>query len=198
MLTCLSEEHAALPAVQRCVRCGLWRVVWVGMDISQYLMFCLCPQHNRSPEGPRLRFRGSWKETYVRLVAAAAGSGDGDAEYERCVRCECGGADQEVCRFDGCTHPSSVTLPSSPTHTSPSLRHRPVRVRGLYSDVLHAPYAAAAFRGRGLKPAWLNRDNCPRLHRPTLEEFRRACEEPNMCVWCGLGGVWWGDWGGVR
>lgn len=53
-----------------------------------------------------------------------------------------------------------------------------MRVRGLYSDVLHAPYAAAAFKGR-LKAAWLSRDNCPRLHRPGLEEFRRACEEPN-------------------
>ena len=55
-------------------------------------------------------------------------------------------------------------------------------MRGLYSDVLHAPYFAAHFRGRGLKPAWLQRDNCPRLHRPSLEEFRRACEEPNLWV----------------
>lgn len=66
--------------------------------------------------------------------------------------------------------------------------------------MLHAPYAAAAFRGRGLKRAWLERDNCPRLHRPSLDEFRRACEEPNRFVedWMGVGGygLFWGFGGG--
>lgn len=35
----------------------------------------------RSPEGPSLRFRGSWKETYVRIVAAE----EAGETYQRCV-----------------------------------------------------------------------------------------------------------------
>lgn len=53
-------------------------------------------------------------------------------------------------------------------------------MQSLYSDVLHAPYAAAAFRARlHAEAAWLARDNCLRLHRPSLQEFREACETHN-------------------
>lgn len=46
--------------------------------------------------------------------------------------------------------------------------HQPIRIAGLYSDVLHAPYAAAKGLGR-LKSQWLTKDNCPRLHKPSVE-----------------------------
>ena len=56
---------------------------------------------------------------------------------------------------------------------------RPLRVAGLYSDLLHKPHWLAT---RALDAAWLARDTLPRAAGLSAAEFRARFEEPNVPV----------------
>lgn len=62
---------------------------------------------------------------------------------------------------------------------APPLPGRPLRVAGLYSDLLHKPHWLAT---RALDAAWLARDTLPRAAGLSTAEFRACFEEPNVPV----------------
>jgi len=50
---------------------------------------------------------------------------------------------------------------------------RPIKVNGLYSDLLFLPWWCV---NSPLHPTWVSVDNVDRIHRPTVQEFRERYE----------------------
>lgn len=66
--------------------------------------------------------------------------------------------------------------------------HVPLRVEGLYSDLLHAPWLCATVE---LRPAWLELDNVDRRSGLTAAEFRATYEAANRPVVLTDGAAGW-------
>ncbi|KAG5179851.1 hypothetical protein JKP88DRAFT_325953, partial [Tribonema minus] len=114
------------------------------------------------PPGATLRTRGgTWRATFISLaLASRRRRGSSSSSGSSSSGSSSGGAQTE--------------LPPPPLPP-----HRPLRVRGLFSDALYQPHLCARAR---VRPRWLSTETVERRHGLSADAFRRDFEAPNRPV----------------